>query len=71
MNMERPLPSGSRRMRHGRPVLAAPLEAESATGPLFDDPDLAVLVAAWPELPETVRVGIVAIVRAARDLANR
>jgi hypothetical protein len=29
------------------------------------DPDLAALVAAWPTLPSAVRVGIVAMVRAA------
>jgi len=36
---------------------------ESATSPLPDDPDLAVVVAAWPELPEAVRAGIVAMVK--------
>jgi hypothetical protein len=39
---------------------------ESATGQLSGNPELAVVVAAWPELPETVRAGIVAMVRAAR-----
>jgi hypothetical protein len=29
------------------------------------DPDLAAVVAAWPELPEVVRAGIVAMVMAA------
>ena len=29
------------------------------------DPDLAAVVAAWPELPEAIRVGILAMVRAA------
>jgi hypothetical protein len=29
------------------------------------DPDLAAVVAAWPELPEVVRAGIVAMVKAA------
>jgi hypothetical protein len=38
---------------------------ESATNSLNDDPDLAVVVAAWPELPETIRAGIVAMVKAA------
>jgi hypothetical protein len=28
-------------------------------------PDLAAVVAAWPELPEAVKAGIVAIVKAA------
>ena len=37
---------------------------KSATGPLLDDPDLAVVVAAWHELPETVRAEIVALVEA-------
>lgn len=30
------------------------------------DPDLAALIAAWPDLPEPVRAGISAMVRAAR-----
>ena len=30
-----------------------------------DDPDLAAIVAAWPELPEVIRAGILAMVRAA------
>ena len=29
------------------------------------DPDLAALVAAWPELPEALKAGIVAMVRVA------
>ena len=29
------------------------------------DPDLAAVVAAWPELPEAIRTGIVAMVKAA------
>jgi len=33
------------------------------------DPDLAAAVAAWPELPETLKTGIVALVRAARGSA--
>ncbi len=32
------------------------------------DPDLAGVISAWPELPEAVRVGIVAMVRAARGV---
>ena len=31
-----------------------------------DDPDLAALVAAWPELPDAIRVGILAMVKAAK-----
>ena len=37
----------------------------SATGALPADPDLAAVVAAWDRLPEAVRAGIVAMVRAA------
>lgn len=33
------------------------------------DPDLAAVVAAWPKLPEPVKVGIVAMVKAASDEA--
>ncbi len=43
---------------------------KSATSRSPHDLDLALLVAVWPELPETDRLMIVAIVRAARDLGN-
>jgi hypothetical protein len=33
-------------------------------------PDLAAVVAAWPELPEALRAGIVAMVSAARRTAE-
>ena len=31
------------------------------------DPDLATVIAAWDDLPDAVRAGIVAMVRAARE----
>jgi len=31
------------------------------------DPDLAAVVAAWPELPEPIKAGILAMVKAARQ----
>ena len=43
-----------------RPVGAT----KSATIYWPNDPDLAVVLAAWPELPEAVRAGIVAMVKA-------
>jgi acyl-CoA synthetase (NDP forming) len=36
-----------------------------ATGALPEDPDLAAVVEVWPTLPELVRAGIVAVVKAA------
>jgi hypothetical protein len=42
-----------------------PRATESATKPPPDDSDLAVVLAAWPNLPDTVRAGIVAMVKAA------
>jgi hypothetical protein len=42
-------------------VSARPLPTEARRTP----PDLAEVVAAWPELPEAVRAGIVAMIRAA------
>jgi hypothetical protein len=33
---------------------------------LPDDPDLAALVDAWPELPRAIRAGILSMVRASR-----
>jgi hypothetical protein len=44
-----------------RPVRAT----ESATRLMAEYPDLAVVSAAWPELPEAVRAGIVAMVKTA------
>jgi len=35
------------------------------------DPGLAAVVAAWPELPEAIRAGIVAMVRAALGKGRR
>jgi hypothetical protein len=35
--------------------------------PFKTDPDLAVVVAAWPTLPETIRAGILAMVEAAPE----
>jgi hypothetical protein len=35
--------------------------------PATDDPDLAAVVEAWPELPEALRAGILAMVKAARS----
>jgi hypothetical protein len=38
---------------------------KGATSLLPDDRDLAVVLAAWPELPEAVRASIVAMIKAA------
>ena len=43
-----------------RPLTAA----QNATRLLPDDPDLAAVVDAWPELPEAIKTGIVAMVKA-------
>ncbi len=45
-----------------RPPTATP----NATRMLPDDRDLAAVVDAWPDLPEAIRAGIVAMVKAAR-----
>jgi len=37
---------------------------KSATRPLPDDPDLAAVVTAWPDLPEVIRAGIMAMIKA-------
>lgn len=34
--------------------------------PAPEDADLALILAAWPEMPEPVKAGIVALVKAAR-----
>ncbi|MCH9035571.1 MAG: hypothetical protein IID42_13900 [Planctomycetes bacterium] len=39
--------------------------ADSLADLLQNDPDLAAVISTWPELPEAVRAGIVAMVKAA------
>ena len=46
---------------------ALPVAHHLPTDTRKTDPELAVLVDAWPELPEAIKVGILAMVRAARD----
>jgi hypothetical protein len=41
-----------------------PITTEFTTRPIFDDPDLAVVAEAWTDLPDAIRQGIVAMVRA-------
>ena len=47
------------------PSLAAPGQRAA-----MNDPNLAAVVAAWPELPEAVRAGIVAMVKAAEEVGR-
>ncbi len=43
-----------------------PLRATRVATPLLpDDPDLAAVVVAWPDLPDALRAGILAIIKAA------
>jgi hypothetical protein len=42
-----------------------PTATQNATHLLPDDPGLAAVVDAWPDLPEAIKAGIVAMVRAA------
>jgi hypothetical protein len=44
--------------------LRSPSATKNATRALPDDPDLAAVVTAWPSLPEAIRAGILAMVRA-------
>jgi hypothetical protein len=41
-----------------------PRATESATNALSEDAGLAVVVVAWPKLPDTVRAGILATIKA-------
>jgi hypothetical protein len=41
-----------------------PSPSEAASGPVFS-PDLARVVAAWPDLPDAIKAGVLAIVQAA------
>jgi len=45
---------------------SAPVTTPRLTKPAENDPDLARLVAAWPELPEVIRRAMVALVESAR-----
>ena len=47
-----------------------PRATESDTGAIIGGPDLASVVAAWPDLPDSVRVAIVAMVSACEDSEN-
>jgi hypothetical protein len=61
-----PVGEPDRRQRATVDVGSRPGRAtESATSPMRDDPILAVVVCAWPALPEAVRAGVVVIVKAA------
>jgi hypothetical protein len=58
-----PNPRDGRGLREAAETIAAPIAAPGSDA--THDPDLAALVAAWPDLPEPVRAGINAMVRAA------
>jgi hypothetical protein len=47
-----------------------PRATESPTELLFNDPALATVVAAWPDLPDTVRASILAMVTDCEVLKN-
>jgi hypothetical protein len=57
---------GSRQHPTGPAPGRPPTATQTATHLLPDDTDLAAVVAAWPRLPEALRAGIVALVRAAQ-----
>jgi hypothetical protein len=46
------------------PPASVPIRPQTATRALPDDGALAELIAAWPTLPEAIRAGILAMVRA-------
>jgi hypothetical protein len=53
-------PAKDKGLRQDIPPLAAPLPYDTCQ----TDPDLAAVIDAWDRLPEAVRAGIVAMVRA-------
>ena len=61
--VECPNSRDERGLRDGTETIAAQTAALGSDAP--HDPDLAPLIAAWPDLPEPVRAGIYAMVRAA------
>ncbi len=44
-----------------------PLPTNCPPTPVITDPDLAAVVEAWPDLPEAIKAGILAMVKAARS----
>ena len=57
-------------LRKPSPSLAAQGKRAARNSPPLDaptDPDLAAVVEAWPELPEALKAGIMAMVKAARS----
>ena len=62
-------PNPANQLRKPPPSLAAG-KREPGISPVWttpDDLDLAAVVEAWPELPEALKAGIVAMVKAARS----
>jgi hypothetical protein len=57
--------SGSRTEPTPSEPLRLPSATRGATRLLPNDPDLAAVVAAWPELPEAIKAGILAMVKTA------
>jgi hypothetical protein len=54
------------RLDESSPVYSNPSGAtERATNPILNDPALAVVTDAWPELPQSIRASIVTIVKVA------
>jgi hypothetical protein len=57
----------SRQHASGSVPVRPPTATQNATRDcVVPDPDLAAIVAAWPELPEAIKAGILAMVKAAR-----
>ena len=51
-------------LRPPDPVIAAPAQRAGRVEAPTPPPDLAAVVAAWPTLPEAIKAGILAMVRA-------
>ncbi len=63
-------PNPANQLRKPPPSLAAQGKRAARNQPCLDDaqdPDLAAVVEAWPELPEAMKAGIVAMVKAAHS----
>jgi hypothetical protein len=60
-------PAGNPHISSKRGTESGTLGDDSAPRPIKADPDLASVIAAWPNLPEAIRTGIVAMVKAAKS----
>jgi hypothetical protein len=61
-----PIPSSRQDATENDPIRSRRATRGATRDCVVPDPDLAAVVAAWPELPESIKAAIVAMVKAAK-----